>query len=105
MKFGLDDSFGPSSPKLDLNACQTFHFEKVEDDEHVTGSSEQKMADVDPQTNPCLMEAAVGETRLIPSRPVTPFCSKKASDEPREEEDKRLSSSSADLSHPVSVQE
>ncbi|XP_043962311.1 nesprin-2 isoform X2 [Gambusia affinis] len=100
VKFGLDDSFGPSSPKLDLNACQTFHFEKVEDDEHVTGSSEQKMADVDPQTNPCLMEAAVGETRLIPSRPVTPFCSKKASDEPREEEDKRLSSSSADLSHP-----
>ncbi|XP_054910388.1 nesprin-2-like [Poeciliopsis prolifica] len=91
VKSGLDDSFGPASPKLD--------FEEVEDDvkdEHVTGSSEQKMADVDPS---CLMEAAVGDTRLIPSRPITPFCSKKASDELREEEDKRLSSSSAVLSH------
>ncbi|XP_014859415.1 PREDICTED: nesprin-2-like isoform X6 [Poecilia mexicana] len=103
VKSGLDDSFGPTSPKLDLNASQTFHFEKVENDvkdEDVAGSSEQKTADVDPQINPCLMEAAVGDTRLIPSRPTTPFCSKKASDEPREEEDDRLSSSSADLSHP-----
>ncbi|XP_027896962.1 nesprin-2a isoform X6 [Xiphophorus couchianus] len=103
VKSGLDDSFGPTSPKLGLNACQTFPFEKVEDgvkDEHVTGSSEQKMANVDPQIYSCLMEAVVGDTRLIPSRPITPFCSKKASDELREEEDKHLSSSSADLSHP-----
>ncbi|MED6292719.1 hypothetical protein CHARACLAT_003233 [Characodon lateralis] len=113
----LDDSFGsqntgPRSPKLGFKAdvCQTFSFETVMDDdiddEHVTAAaaaqqepSKQEIFDIKPQISSTLVEAVVGDTRLIPSRPVTPFCTKKASDELIEEEDKHLSLSSVNLSH------
>ncbi|KAM4713181.1 nesprin-2a [Anableps anableps] len=118
VKSGLDDSFGSqnigtTSPNLDFKAdvCQTFNLKTmIEDDlkdEHVTAadsalqeSSKQEISDIDPQINSSLVEVAMGGTRLIPSRPITPFCTKKASDEPREEEDKDMSLSSANLSHP-----
>ncbi|MEQ2262114.1 hypothetical protein XENORESO_014913, partial [Xenotaenia resolanae] len=113
----LDDSFGsqntgPGSPKLGFKAdvCQTFSFETVMDDdindEHVTAAaaaqqepSKQEIFDIKPQISSTLVEAVVGDTRLIPSRPITPFCTKKASNELIEEEDKHLSLSSVNLSH------
>ncbi|MEQ2202510.1 hypothetical protein XENOCAPTIV_004556 [Xenoophorus captivus] len=115
----LDDSIGsqntgPGSPKLGFKAdvCQTFSFETVMDDdiddEHVTAAaaaqqepSKQEIFDIKPQISSTVVEAVVGDTRLIPSRPITPFCTKKASDELIEEEDKHLSLSSVNLSHQV----
>lgn len=67
-------------------------------------SSKQETSDMNSQINLSLVETAVGDTRLIPSRPITPFCSKEAP-QLREQEDEHLSLSSADFSHPVSVHE
>ncbi|XP_041832728.1 nesprin-2-like [Melanotaenia boesemani] len=46
-----------------------------------------KQETVDPQKKACLVAAAVEDTRLIPSRPVTPFSTERASDEFREEDE------------------
>ncbi|XP_035989542.1 nesprin-2 [Fundulus heteroclitus] len=117
VKPGLHDHFGSQntgtgSSKVDLraNVCQIVGLETVTKDEltdkHVTTTpdvqeaSKQEIVDISPQMNSSLVEATAGDTRLIPSRPITPFCTKKASDELRKEENDLLSLSPADISHP-----
>ncbi|KAM4521617.1 nesprin-2a isoform 3-T4 [Odontesthes bonariensis] len=122
VKLGHDDNFGPQNAEtglinLDLkaDACKAFspkvvtvdcpntahiptaevHTEAAAPAQHE--SPKQETSDIGPQIKSALTAAAVEETRLIPSRPVTPFSAKRASDEFRAEEDENLPFSTTTL--------
>jgi len=115
VKSGHDDNFGSQNAETGLinsdlkaDVCKAFspkvvtadspnaahiptaevHTEAAAPGQHE--SPKQETSDISPQIKSPLTAAAVEETRLIPSRPVTPFSAKRASDEFREEEDENL---------------
>ncbi|XP_015245715.1 PREDICTED: LOW QUALITY PROTEIN: nesprin-2-like [Cyprinodon variegatus] len=119
LKPGFEEMFGQNAGTGDVKekVYQTFIPETVTEsglnDEPVTTdernitaassalqeSSKQETFDISPQINSPLIETAVKETHLIPSRPITPFWRKKPCDEHKEDDDTHLCLSPTNHSH------